>query len=85
MESSLEGYGALPAFGLINRSKSETQGQVESARRSNSRALGSPFSGLTGHARILLRVATIYLISETVLIEKRGSAWHKITNILLFF
>ena len=23
-----EGYGALPAFGLINRSKSETQGQL---------------------------------------------------------
>jgi hypothetical protein len=26
-----------------------------------------------------------YLNFKTVLIEKRGSAWHKITNILLFF
>jgi hypothetical protein len=27
----------------------------------------------------------IYLILKTVLIEKRCSAWHKNTNILLFF
>jgi hypothetical protein len=44
-----EGYGALPAFGLINRLQvGDTGDTVESARRSNSLALGSPFSGLTG-------------------------------------
>jgi hypothetical protein len=43
-----EGYGALPAFGLINRLQVGDTGPIESARRSNSCVLGSPFSGLSG-------------------------------------
>ena len=49
----IEGNGALPAFGLIHRSKSETQGLL-SRRGGEIRArLGLLFLGLTGQSKLL--------------------------------
>jgi hypothetical protein len=39
----------LPAFSLLDQVQIGDTGPVESARRSNSRVLGSSFSGLAGH------------------------------------
>jgi hypothetical protein len=47
-----EGYGALPAFGLLDQVQIGDTGPVESARRSNSRVLGPSFSGLAGQYRL---------------------------------
>ncbi len=47
-----EGYGALPAFGLINRSKSETQGQLSRRGGAIRARLGLLFLGLTGQGPI---------------------------------
>jgi hypothetical protein len=44
-----EGYGALPAFGLIHRSKSETQGQLSWRDGAVRARLGLLFLGLAGH------------------------------------
>jgi hypothetical protein len=60
-------------------------GPVESARRSNSRVLGSPFSGLSGHVQIITtsefgswspkNLGTILRIRKTgILIHLRGLA-----------
>jgi hypothetical protein len=37
-------------------------GPVESARRSNSRVLGSPFSGLSGQSLFLLQLSTVFSV-----------------------
>jgi hypothetical protein len=58
----------LPAFGLINRLQVGDTGPVESARRSNSRVLGSPFSGLLGQVQIFLYTVTVKLTVPTIYI-----------------
>jgi len=66
-----EGYGALPAFGLINRLQVGDTGPVESARRSNSRVLGSPFSGLSGQSKLL--PATSVDLAERAKFQKKSA------------
>jgi hypothetical protein len=49
VESSHRGLRRVASFRPYKSKQVGDTGPVESARRSNSRALGSPFSGLTGH------------------------------------
>jgi hypothetical protein len=44
-------------------------GPVESARRSNSRVLGSPFSGLSGHS-LSFSVDSVFVIGRLISTEK---------------
>ncbi len=51
MESGHRGLRRVASYRPYKSKQVGDTGPVESARRSNSRALGSPFSGLTGHLR----------------------------------
>ena len=46
----IDGYGALPAFGLINRLQVGDTGPAESTRQGNLQRVWSSFSGLAGQA-----------------------------------
>ncbi len=59
-----EGYGALPACGLINRSKSETQGQLSRRGGAIRARLGLLFLGLTGQVS-LTSLANLLPVSTT--------------------
>jgi len=44
----IEGYGALPAFGLLNQLQVGDTGPAESTRQGNLQRVWSSFSGLAG-------------------------------------
>jgi len=72
----IEGYGALPAFGLINRLQVGDTGPAESTRQGNLQRIWSSFSGLAGHwywhLFVCVSLAASKDTSNTVVIANEG-------------
>jgi hypothetical protein len=49
----IEGYGALPAFGLLDQLQVGDTGPAESTRQGNLQRVGLLFSGLAGQSKLL--------------------------------
>ena len=64
MESSHRGYGALPAFGLINRLQVGDTGPAESTRQGNLQRVWSSFSGLAGQSLYIKHYGQVFHLVE---------------------